>query len=395
MKILVMKFGGTFLSDESGFKNAVEIVRERIGEGYRPVVVVSASGRKGAPYATDTLLNLASQINPKIKTREKDLISSCGEIISAVLLVQYLELSDLQAKALNGAQAGIVTENSNGSCRIKYINCISLAKILEDRIIPVVAGYQGISETGEISTLERGGSDVSASAIGSALKADKIEIYTDVAGVMTADPLKVDNSRLVTHLSYQEIVELAYLGAKVIHPRAVELAEKAGIPIWIKKNNSSETGSVIHHFEQQRTITGITSRDDISHVRIIPDQNCDYNSCLDVFDHLGKVGISVDFINIRPDEISFVINSVDLKQTKGILEEKRYDFEVRKDFVKISLVGNGMTGKPGVLAKIVKVLKKNKIAIYETTDSHTTISCLIDRDKELTALNSLHEDLVL
>ncbi|MFY9394331.1 MAG: aspartate kinase, partial [Halanaerobiales bacterium] len=226
MKKIVQKFGGSSLNSAEKREMVVKHIEKAIKMGYKPVVVVSAMGRLGEPYATDTLIEVASEINKDIDNREKDLLMSCGEIISTIVLVQTLKKAGIEAIALTGAQAGIYTDDSFGEAEIIRVVPDKVNKTLKEGKIPVIAGFQGITEDGEITTLGRGGSDTTASIIAAAIGALYIEFYTDVAGVMTADPALVESARILDVVTYNEVCELAYQGARVIHPRAAEIAMK-------------------------------------------------------------------------------------------------------------------------------------------------------------------------
>ncbi|MFW5786944.1 MAG: aspartate kinase [Halanaerobiales bacterium] len=396
MKKIVQKFGGTSLNSDQKRRRAVSRVKEALDNGYFPVLVVSAMGRLGDAYATDTLISKAEEIVPDIAPREKDLLMSCGEVISAVIMVQYLKKNGLEGVALTGAQAGIITNNSYGDSQIKRVNPERIYELYRENKIPVVAGFQGISDSGEITTLGRGGSDTTASILAEAIKADYIEIFTDVDGVMTADPTLVENACILKQISYNEVCELAYQGARVIHPRAAEIARNASIPIKVQSIYNDKPGTVIEQNNRIKTdgdrpITGVASRHNILFVKIIPEELTEYAGGLKVFRVLADSGISVDFINIRPVAISFIIREKYKDMIEYLLNEHGFDYRLNDEFVKISLVGGGMTGQPGIMAKIVEALSREDISIYQTTDSHTTISCLIKAESEKKALNVLHE----
>jgi len=400
MKKIVQKFGGTSLDTEEKREFAIKHIKDAINADYRPVIVVSAMGRAGKPYATDTLIKMAEEIFLDINSREKDLLMSCGEIISSVIMVQTLQKAGIDAIALTGAQAGIFTNNKFGESEIDRVNPDRINKLLQEGKVPVIAGFQGVTKDGEITTLGRGGSDTTASVIAVAIEALFIEIYTDVDGVMTADPTLVKNARLIDKVSYNEVCELAYQGARVIHPRAAEIAMKEGIPIKVKSTINEGTGTLIHNrgmrsVQGDRPVTGVTSRHNIVFIKVYPQKPTEYATGLVVFSILANHGISVDFINIRPEAISFIIESRNEEKVIGILNEYEFKFEAINDFVKVSIVGGGMTGRPGVMARMVEALSNINVPIYQTTDSHTTISSLIKRENEKEALNALHDSFKL
>lgn len=396
MKIIVQKFGGTSLDSAEKRKMAVNHIKSAIKNGYQPIVVVSAMGRTGKPYATDTLIKLATEANIDIESREKDLIMSCGEVISTVIMVQTLRKEGIGATALTGAQAGIITDNNYGDSEIKEVKSERIIDIIKNRNVPVVAGFQGVTSNGDVTTLGRGGSDTTASVLAAAVKALFIEIYTDVEGVMTADPNLVEKARILDRVSYNEVCELAYQGARVIHHRAAEIAMREGIPIKVKSTFTSSEGTLIHNqgmrgIKGDRLVTGVTSRNNIVFIKVTPRKPAEYATGLIVFEILSKNGISVDFINIRPEGISFVVDEKVREKTEKLLKEHNFNYEISVGFVKVSVVGGGMTGRPGVMARMIEALSKKDVEIYQTTDSHTTISCLIKKEKEKIALNALHD----
>ncbi|KXS37209.1 MAG: aspartate kinase [Candidatus Frackibacter sp. T328-2] len=398
--ILIQKFGGSSLDTEEKRQMVIEKIISSINQGYKPVIVVSAMGRNGAPYATDTLINLAEDTCEHVHPRDKDLLMSCGEIISTVVVGQGLKARGYDYHALTGAQAGIITDDNYGDTRILEVKPAKIYEALDDNLIPIVAGFQGMTSKGEITTLGRGGSDTTACVLGAALHAEMVEIYTDVEGVMTADPDLVPNARTLKHVTYNEVCELAYQGARVIHPRAAEIAMRERVPVMIKSTFSDGSGTVISdNFNQEneidikgdRPVTGITSRSNVSLVKIIPRQQQEYATALGCFEVLAKEDISVDFINVRPEMITFIINNQLMEKTEEVLSETEYNYEIGNNLVKVSIVGAGMTGLPGVMSSVVNALDDNGIPIYQTTDSHTTISFLIKKSDEKKALCALHD----
>jgi aspartate kinase len=394
MSLVVLKFGGTSLKNDKARKAAVDRIKEVTANGKNPVVVVSAIGRKGSAYATDTLIKLAEDTFPDLAGREKDLIMSCGEIISSVIMVQNIKKRELNARALTGAQAGILTDENYCNSDVLNINPENILKLINDDVIPVIAGFQGISENGEITTLGRGGSDTTASIIAAGLSAEKIEIYTDVEGLLTGDPNVIEEAKFLSKANYTEACELAYQGAKVIHPAAAEIAMKNKIPIEIKSTFNNKDGTLIDKLGDEKKltpITGLAARDEIFYVKISAHQGINYDNGLQVFQLLADQGISVDFINIRESVISFVIDNDKRDLSEKILKENGFDFEIAQEYVKISIVGGGMTGQPGIMARIVNTLHDVGVRIYQTTDSHTVISCLIKEKDKIKALNALHD----
>ncbi|GAB6098830.1 aspartate kinase [Halanaerocella petrolearia] len=398
-EIVIQKFGGTSVATTERREQVIDKVLDCINQGRKPVLVVSAIGREGAPYATDTLLDFAQGVHDTIEPRAQDLLMSCGEVISSAIITQALKARGYEAEPLTGAQAGIITDENFGQAKIKEINSQQILEVIDQNKIPVIAGFQGISEQGEITTLGRGGSDTTACALGAALHAEMVEIYTDVEGVMTADPRIVPNAKTLKHVTYDEACELAYQGARVIHPRAAEIAKRERVPVIIRSTFSDAEGTVISNaFEQDeieikgdKPVTGITSRSNLVLVKIYPRAQQKDATALGCFRVLAAEGISVDFINVRSDLISFMINKNLEEQAEELLADKGYDYEIFVDYIKVSVVGAGMTGVPGVMARVVEALADNDISIYQTTDSHTAISCLIKEVDEETSLCALHD----
>ncbi len=395
MKIVIQKFGGTSLQNAEIRNKAAEHVATAIKEGFFPVVVVSAMGREGDPYATDTLLQTAVSTFENISPREKDMIMSCGELISAVVMVQTLKEKKIDAVAFSGMQAGIITDENYNHAKIKKVIPDNLINAINNGKVPIVTGFQGISENGEITTFGRGGSDTTASILAAVLKADHIEIYSDVEGILTADPQQISDAGHILKASYIEAVEMANKGANVIHPHAVEIAAQYKIPIKLFSTSNSKNATVIHEIKSDRPVTGITSKTKIIYTRIFPQKNNIQKTGLSIFQSLALQNISVDFIDITPDLISFIVDEAMKDKLLKVLNENNYKFKTEKGFSKISVVGSGMIGMPGVMAKIVKALTDSNIIIYECTDSYTTISCLVKIQDENKAITALHKEFEL
>ncbi len=392
MNKIVQKFGGTTLDTAWKRKIAAKHIQKAIETNYFPVVVVSAMGRKGFPYATDTLVEIAKEDFINIQNREKDLLMSCGEIISSVMIVQALKALGIKGIALTGAQAGIITDDNFGETRVQKVNPKRILQSIKNEIVPVIAGFQGISDSGEITTLGRGGSDITACIIAAAIDALFIEIYTDVEGLMTADPSLVKKAKILNRASYKEVCELAYQGAKIIHPLAAEIGMNNEIPIEIKSILEGKSGTRIEkEVKRNQPVTGIASQNNIVFVKIKPEEKSDYDRGLEVFKILAHEGISVDFINTRSDEITFIVESLNREKIVNILENGKFDFTLLDGYIKVSVVGAGMTGRPGIMATIIEVLKRENISIYQSTDSHISIACLIKKEDEKRAINALHK----
>lgn len=398
MEVLVQKFGGTSVQNKKVRKNAIQHIKRAMQEGYKVVVVVSAMGRKPDPYATDSLLELVGFPSTHISKREQDLLLSCGEIISSVVFSNELKEDGVSAIALTGAQAGFITSEDFTAAKIKEMKVERVVRELETHQVVVVAGFQGQSEANEITTLGRGGSDTSAAALGAALQASYIDIFTDVDGIMTADPRVVKNAKTLQVVTYNEICNLAYQGAKVIHPRAVEIAMQAKVPIRVRSTLSSEVGTLVTSSLEttkgkditDRLITGIAHMSGITQVRVDTTENVDQLHS-NVFKAMAEAGISVDFINMSPTRVVYTIPEEFTEKANTLLTQLHYQPEMIHHCAKVSLVGAGMTGVPGVTAKIVQTLTSAGIQILQSADSHTTIWVLIHHDDLVPAINALHE----
>ena len=253
MDIIIQKFGGTSIINDEKRNKAVDKIQAAIIQELKPVVVVSAIGRDGDPYATNTLIEFGRSTGVEPNPRELDILMSCGEIISAVMLASTLKARGLRAAVFSGGQAGIITDDNFSEARVLTVRPENIIRNLESGIIPIIAGFQGITNDGEVTTLGRGGSDVTASIMGEALDAKLVEIYTDVDGVMTADPKIVAEARVMDTMFYNEIFQMAEYGSEVLHPRAVEIAMRCNIPIVIKNSSSDFKGTLITNYVKNRS----------------------------------------------------------------------------------------------------------------------------------------------
>ncbi|MGF0108497.1 MULTISPECIES: aspartate kinase [unclassified Clostridium] len=394
MKIVIQKFGGTSVSTEDRRRKVVSKVREALKNGFSPVVVVSAMGRRGDPYSTDTLLSLVDINFKKNNLQATDMLMCCGELISSVIMSNSLINEGIEAIPLTGGQAGIITNEKFSEAEPIYTNVKYILKLIELGKVPVVTGFQGVTEDGYFTTLGRGGSDTSACILGEALKAEKIEIYTDVDGIMTADPRIVKDATLISSISYNEIFQLADQGAKVIHPRAVDCARKANIPILIKNTMNNCKGTLINSNGNQNTnkiISGITHLNNRTQVTVRFKDNKDNRSYRYLLDILAKNKISLDLINIFPTEQIFTIDSNRKEKLQEVLNKVNIVYKFTDECSTIAIVGMGMRGVPGIMAKIINALAENSIEILQTADSNMTIWCLIKSDFVEMALNLLHK----
>lgn len=395
MKILVQKFGGTSVSTEEKRKLVVKKILNAKSQGYLPVVVVSAMGRRGEPYATDTLLSLVGENFKVANPLAIDLLMSCGETISTVIMCNELSNNKVDAVPLTGGQAGIITDCNYGNAAILNVDTKNLLAILEQGKIPIVAGFQGKDENGYITTLGRGGSDVTAAILGAALSAVETQIYTDVDGIMTADPRIVSEATLIKRISYDEIFQFADQGAKVIHPRAVEISKKYNIPLVIKNTMNDCDGTVINNFGREiyeNIITGITHMNNRVQIKICKNADSNYD---DLFDILAENLISIDLINVFPKEKIFTIDEKDFIKFENLIKELNMSYSFVKNCSKLSIIGSKMRGIPGVMARILKSLTRENIEVLQTADSHMTIWCLVETEYVEKAINALHREFKL
>lgn len=397
MRIIVQKFGGTSVASPEVRQLVVKKIQKAREQNFNPVVVVSAMGRKGESYATDTLIDLARSANQNIAARELDQIMCCGEMISAVVMAATLQASGLAAVMLTGGQAGIITDTNFNHARILKIDSAPIIRLLKSGKTPVVCGFQGITTDGELTTLGRGGSDTTASALGGALNAEMIEIYTDVAGIMTADPRLVSNAKILDCISYGEVCQLAHQGAKVIHPRAVEIAMQKNIPLVVKSTFCDDPGTLITNIDNgdsggtavsDRIATGVTYLANIAQVKVNTQAN---DASFQVFKTMAASGISVDLINVHPGQIMFTVAEDLAGKAAEKLQALGYNVETLYDCAKVSVVGGGMREVPGVMASFVEALSMNDIQILQTVDSHTSISVLVKKSEMQKSVTALHE----
>ena len=398
MNIIVQKFGGTSVSTEERRKQVINKIGKAIESGLKPVVVVSAMGRSGEPYATDTLLSLVDKSFKDNNRSAQDLLMCCGEIISSVVLCNDLYKHGITAVPLTGGQAGIITNNVYTDAQAIDVDTHNIMKILEEGKVPVVTGFQGVTKDGFFTTLGRGGSDTSACILGVALKAKEIDIYTDVDGIMTADPRIVEDASLINEMTYNEVFQLADQGAKVIHPKAVALAKKGNVPLAIKNTMSDSKGTIIKSNiseEEKRLISGITHLNNRIQVRVRLSDNKDKGTYRNLLELLAKNHISLDLINIFPEHQMFTIDATEKDKLSEIMSKAEIKYTIIENCSTVAIVGAGMNGVPGVMARIINTLISNNIEILQTTDSNMTIWCLIDTKNVSEAVRLLHSEFAL
>ena len=361
-------------------------------------VVVSAMG-----HTTDRLVNLARAITRKPSRREMDMLLSTGEQISIALLSMAIQERGAKAISMTGMQCGIITDSNYSMAKIKKINTESLLSHLREDKVVIVAGFQGVSNGSEITTLGRGGSDTTASALAVALRARCCEIYTDVDGVFTTDPNVVPEARKLDYISYEEMVELAGAGAQVLHPRSVEIAMKHGVPIHVRPSYSDAPGTIVMEGKKLENvvITGVTGNKNIAKVAIrgIPDRP---GVAAQIFSALGSQGINIRLIiqSIAENglnDISLVVAREFVKSAVEVLEKQKAGLKA-KDIVyhdklaEVSIVGSGIASTPGVAARMFRALAKKHINIELISSSEVRITCVIDEKKTAEAIPALHRE---
>ena len=396
MRILVQKYGGTSVATEESREVLAKSVIEAYEKGYGLVVVVSAMGRFGQPYATDTLLSLIENSKDAVPDREKDLLMSCGEVISSVVVASNLQAKGMKVSVLTGFQAGIKTTSNFGRARIINIDTTKIHSHLKQGQIVIVAGFQGMDENNDITTLGRGGSDTTAIALGIALEAVRVEIYTDVSGVMTADPRIAPEAYVIDKISYQELFQMTSKGAKVVHPRAVELAMQNHMPLLVATPSKADQGTLIIDTDNKRVfenepvhvITAIANMNDLIQFNL---QRLESNQAKLLYESLANAGVSLDLINIGIRGHNFVTKKSSYRHAAAVFEKLKLEYQVIKNVSKVSCIGTGMHNQPGVLSQIVSTLVTNNIEIIQTSDSHMTITCLVYQDDAENAVRLLHQ----
>ncbi len=397
-RLIVQKYGGSSVANIERIKNVAKRIASYRRRGYDLVVVVSALGD-----TTDELIDLAHQINPDPSPREMDMLMATGEQASSALLTMALHKLGVKAIALTGPQSGIYTDKDHTKAKIVKIIPKRIHEELKAGNVVIVAGFQGLSPEGDIATLGRGGSDLTAVALAHALKADLCEIFTDVDGIYTADPRIVKDARKLDVITYDEMLEMASLGAQVMQARSIEVGKKFSVPIVVRNSLNNRPGTLIT--EEVDNMEGAVVRGvslDKSEAKItisgVPDKP---GIAAKIFKEISKAGISVDVIvqNVSSQgktDISFTVAKSDLKKSMEILEKVRRQIKAEKvtadeNVCRVSIVGVGMRNHPGVAATMFEVLAQNKINIEMISTSEISISCIIraqDGEKAVKAIHS-------
>lgn len=398
MQTIVQKFGGTSVRTGAHRQRAIDWVQLAVNADYRVVVVVSAMGRNGDPYATDSLLSLIDGYAPQ-DMRERDRLISSGEIISGIVMAHQMRQAGLNAIFITGGQAGIITDNVFGDARIIDVRPSQLERYLEQRTIPVVAGFQGQTIDGEVTTLGRGGSDTTAVALGAALDAEMVDIFTDVDGIKTADPKMVPNARTISQMDYEEVFQLANLGARVIHPRAVEIARQFSVPLRVRSTFSDSLGTLVApgraldpwgHRNPDHAVSGVTHMYDLVQFAVVAPESATEDWVYRLFSRLGQAGVSVDLINLFPHMTYFCVPSVSEEVTDDILLTLNYSYDKNVDRAKVSIIGSAIQGLPGVMGRVVGAMTRAQIEVLQSSDSHSTITLLVHRKNVEGAVRALH-----
>ena len=397
-RLIVKKFGGTSVADSVRIEAVADNVEAEIRKGNKVIVVLSAMGK-----STDALIELAKEINPEPDLREYDALVSTGEQISVALLAMALLKRGIKGKSYTAYQLGIKTNSSHSRARILDVEVSKITSELNDGVVPVITGFQGMNESGDITTLGRGGSDTTGVALAVALKADECQIYTDVDGVFTTDPRVCSKARLLKEVSFEEMLELSSSGAKVLQLRAVEYASKFKLPLRVLSSFNEGEGTLVQeekNIMERPIVSGISSIDTEAKLTIrgVPDVP---GVAAKILSPISDQEIEVDVIvqNISADnntDFTFTVDKADAKRAEDILKEVSESLggglvEVDDNIAKISIVGRGMRAHAGVASKMFQALAKSEINISMITTSEIKISVVIEKSEMSKAVTALHE----
>ncbi len=396
--MIVQKYGGTSVGTAARIRRVSRRIAATVKQGHKVVAVVSAMG-----HTTDRLIALAQSINPEPPARELDMLVANGETITAPLVAMCLQGMGIPAVSLSGLQAGVRTSAQHSKARIQNIKPDRILEALRDGKVAVVAGFQGVTEDFEVTTLGRGGSDTTAVALAAALNAESCEIYTDVDGIFTADPRLVKTARKLSHIQYDEMLELAAVGARVIHPRAVEIGELYGVPIHVRSSFHEGIGTmIVAHvpMEERQRVRGIAEESNVAKITVVsvPDRP---GVAAAIFEPLGAAGISVDVIvqNIgrsRHTDLTFSVAQSDLKAAEKLVKAAAKMIGAKRvvsagGIAKLSIVGTGMLGTPGIAGRMFRALADAGINIEMISTSEIRITCLVARDQVEKGVRVLHK----
>lgn len=395
--LIVQKFGGSSVANAERVFNVARRITQTYKEGNEVVVVLSAQGD-----TTDELIEKAREISQNPSKRELDMLLSTGEQQSVALMCMAISELGFPCVSLNAHQVGMTTTSTYGNARFKRVNSERIRRELDLKNIVVVTGFQGINRFDDITTLGRGGSDTTAVAIAATLHADRCEIYTDVDGVYTADPRIVQGARKLNEITYNEMLELATLGAKVLHNRSVEMAKKYNVELVVRSSLTNAEGTIVKEAcrMERMLVSGIAGDDDIARISLIGIKDTP-GKAFGIFASLAKKGINVDIIlqsigRDKTKDISFTVSENDLEEAKVLIEQyvecwgvKQVDYN--ENLAKVSVVGAGMTSNAGVAAKMFGAMYDSNINIHMISTSEIKISILIDKKDMKKAMNALHD----
>lgn len=398
MSLIVQKFGGTSVADADRLRHVAKIITDTYKAGNQVVAVLSAQGD-----TTDDLIERAREINPNASTREMDMLLSTGEQISVSLCAMAIEAMGYPVISLTGWQAGVVTNTASMNARIKKVDTERIEAELDARRIVIVTGFQGINRYDDITTLGRGGSDTSAVALAASLRADLCQIYTDVDGVYTADPRIVPHARKLDEVTYNEMLELATLGAQVLHNRSVEMAKKYNVNLEVLSSFSGNPGTKVKEVAKRMEksyISSVAKDTNIARIALLGVPN-EIGTSFKVFSLLAQHGINVDIIlqgigHAEGKDICFTVAEPDLELAAKLLTENKErirfrDLETNADVAKVSVVGAGVIGNPGVAAQLFEALYDAGININMISTSEIKISVLVDRRDAEKAVQVIHD----
>ncbi|TMG68868.1 MAG: aspartate kinase [Chloroflexi bacterium] len=395
--MIVQKYGGTSVGSAARIRRVSRRIANTVAQGHQVVVVVSAMG-----HTTDRLIALAESVNPEPPARELDMLIANGETITAPLVAMCLAGMGVPAISLSGAQAGVRTSGQHSRARIKDIKPDRIVEALGKNQVPVIAGFQGVTAELDITTLGRGGSDTTAVALAAALRAESCEIYTDVDGIFTADPRVVKAAKKLTHVQYDEMLELAAVGARIMHPRAVEIAELYSVPIHVRSSFHDRVGTmIVAHvpMEDRQRVRGIAQETNVAKITVVGVRDRP-GVAATIFEPLADAGISVDVIvqNIGRSghtDLTFSVAESDLKAAEKLVKTAAKAVGAQRvssaaGIAKLSIVGTGMLGTPGIAARMFRALAEAGINIEMISTSEIRITCLVSRDQVGKGVRILH-----
>ncbi len=396
--MIVQKYGGTSVGSAARIRRVSRRIAETVGRGEKVVAVVSAMG-----HTTDRLIALAESVNPEPPARELDMLVANGETITAPLVAMCLQGMGVPAVSLSGLQAGVRTSAQHSRARIRDIKPDRILQTLEEGKVAVVAGFQGVTEDMEVTTLGRGGSDTTAVALAAALRADSCEIYTDVDGIYTADPRVVKTARKLSHIRYDEMLELAAVGARVMHPRAVEIGELYDVPIHVRSSFNNRVGTMIVAqvpMEDRQRVRGIAQETNVAKITVLGVRDRPGVAAA-IFEPLGAAGISVDVIvqNVGRSgrtDLTFSVQESDLKAADKLVRAAAKTVGARSvssagGIAKLSIVGTGMLGMPGIAGRMFRALAEAGVNIEMISTSEIRITCLVSRSQVEKGVRILHK----